>query len=264
MFFHLLGALLFVAGIVLAGTAFEAARRRARPSEIALLLGLTRIGVLLVAVGGLLLPIFGLWLVHLGHFGFGSGWVDAAIGLYIIVLVLGGLGGQRPKAGPPARDQARRRTGAGERGAARTARRPPLARGELCLAAGGARDSRANGVQALSGRRIAQVDERAVGARDADLLVDAQTLMDPGAGVPVWHARHEQRDQAVRARCVGDRVRPRRDCVVAVLEQHVLAREVIQRSGSRLQPQLDDRRSAPLGVKDAIRLLDAGPAGYPE
>jgi uncharacterized membrane protein len=97
MFFHLLGALLFVAGIVLAGTAFEAARRRDRPSEIALLLGLTRIGVLLVAVGGLLLPIFGLWLVHLGHFGYGSGWVDAAIGLYVIVLVLGGLGGQRPK-----------------------------------------------------------------------------------------------------------------------------------------------------------------------
>jgi uncharacterized membrane protein len=97
MFFHLLGALLFVAGIVLAGTAFEAARRRDRPSEIALLLGLTRIGVLLVAVGGLLLPIFGLWLVHLGHFGYGSGWVDAAIGLYVIVLVLGGLGGHRPK-----------------------------------------------------------------------------------------------------------------------------------------------------------------------
>ena len=94
MFFHLLGALLFVAGIVLAGTAFQAARRRDRPSEIALLLGLTRIGVLLAAVGGLLLPIFGLWLVHLGHFGYGSGWVDAAIGL---VLVLGGLGGQRPK-----------------------------------------------------------------------------------------------------------------------------------------------------------------------
>ena len=97
MFFHLLGALLFVAGIVLAGTAFEAARRRERPAEIALLLGLTRIGVLLVAVGGLLLAIFGLWLVHLGHFGYGSRWVDAAIGLYVIVLVLGGLGGQRPK-----------------------------------------------------------------------------------------------------------------------------------------------------------------------
>lgn len=97
LFFHLLGALLFVAGIVLAGAAFETARRRQRPVEIALLLGLTRIGVLLVAVGGLLLAIFGLWLVPLGHFGYGSGWVDAAIALYVLALALGGLGGQRPK-----------------------------------------------------------------------------------------------------------------------------------------------------------------------
>jgi len=53
--------------------------------------------VLLVAVGGLLLGVFGLWLVHLGHFGYGSGWVDAAIVLYILALALGGIGGQRPK-----------------------------------------------------------------------------------------------------------------------------------------------------------------------
>ncbi len=97
LFFHLLGALLFVAGIVLAGTAFEAARRRGQPTEIALLLSLTRIGVVMVAVGGLLLPIFGLWLIDLGHFGYGSGWVDAAIALYVVALVLGALGGQRPK-----------------------------------------------------------------------------------------------------------------------------------------------------------------------
>ena len=97
LFFHLLGALLFVAGIILAGAAFEVARRRERPAEITLLLGLTRIGVVLVAVGGLLLAVFGLWLVHLGGFGYGSGWVDAAIALYLLALVLGGLGGQRPK-----------------------------------------------------------------------------------------------------------------------------------------------------------------------
>jgi uncharacterized membrane protein len=97
MFFHVLGALLFVAGIVLVGAAFEAARRRDRPAEIVLLLGLTRVGVLLVAVGGLLIGIFGLWLVHLGDFGYGSGWVDWAIALYVVVLVLGGLGGRRPK-----------------------------------------------------------------------------------------------------------------------------------------------------------------------
>jgi uncharacterized membrane protein len=97
LFFHLLGALLFVAGIVVAGVAFEAARRRGQAAEVALLLSLTRIGVVMVAVGGLLLPVFGLWLVHLGHFGYGAGWVDAALALYVIALVLGGLGGQRPK-----------------------------------------------------------------------------------------------------------------------------------------------------------------------
>jgi uncharacterized membrane protein len=96
-FFHLLGALLFVAGIVLAASAFETARRRERPAEVALLLGLSRLGAGLVAVGGLLLPVFGLWLVQLGHFGYGSGWVDAAIALYVAALLLGGLGGRRPK-----------------------------------------------------------------------------------------------------------------------------------------------------------------------
>ncbi len=97
LFFHLLGALLFVAGIVVAGVAFEAARRRDSAAEIALLLGLTRIGVLLVAVGALLLLGFGLWLVHLGGFGYGAGWISAAIALYVAALALGALGGQRPK-----------------------------------------------------------------------------------------------------------------------------------------------------------------------
>jgi uncharacterized membrane protein len=97
LFIHLLGALMFVAGIVVAGCAFEAARRRERPAEVALLLGLTRVGVLLVAVGGLLLPIFGLWMVRLGNWGYGSGWIDWALSLYVVALLLGGLGGQRPK-----------------------------------------------------------------------------------------------------------------------------------------------------------------------
>jgi len=97
LFFHLVGALLFVAGIVVAGVAFEAARRRDRPAEIALLLGVARAGVPLVAVGGLLLPVFGLWLVHLGAFGYGSAWVDASIALYAVALTLGSLGGRRPK-----------------------------------------------------------------------------------------------------------------------------------------------------------------------
>ena len=67
---HLLGAITFVAGIVVAGVAFEAARRRTQPAEIALLLSITRFGVLLVALGTLLIAAFGLWLVHLGSWGY--------------------------------------------------------------------------------------------------------------------------------------------------------------------------------------------------
>jgi len=51
LFFHLLGAFSFIAGTIVAGVAFETARRRKTPAEIALLLGLSRIGVLLVALG---------------------------------------------------------------------------------------------------------------------------------------------------------------------------------------------------------------------
>jgi uncharacterized membrane protein len=97
LFFHLLGALMFVSGIVLAGAAFEAARRRQRAADVALLLSITRVGVVLVALGGLMVPIFGLWMVHLGDWGYGTGWVQWAIGLYVVALVLGGLGGRRPR-----------------------------------------------------------------------------------------------------------------------------------------------------------------------
>lgn len=97
LFLHLLGVLLFAAGIVVAGVAFEAARRREQPSEIALLLGLTRVGVLLVVVGGLLLLVFGLWLVDIEEFGLGAGWIQTSITLFVVALLLGGFGGQRPK-----------------------------------------------------------------------------------------------------------------------------------------------------------------------
>jgi uncharacterized membrane protein len=97
LFFHLLGAFLFIAGVIVAGVVFEAARRRRRPSEIALLLGLARIGVLLVALGTVIVLVFGLWLVQLGRFGYGAGWVVTALALFVVVILLGGLGGQSPK-----------------------------------------------------------------------------------------------------------------------------------------------------------------------
>jgi uncharacterized membrane protein len=97
LFGHLLGAFLFVSGTVVAGVAFEAGRRRETPAEIALLLGLARAGAALVGVGMLAVFAFGLWLVHLGGWGYGAGWVDAAIVLFVLAAVLGGIGGQTPK-----------------------------------------------------------------------------------------------------------------------------------------------------------------------
>jgi uncharacterized membrane protein len=96
-FFHILGVLAFVAGIVLAGVAFESARRRELPAEVATLLGLSRIGVLLVGIGTLLAGGFGLWLVPLGKWHYGSFWVSCSIVLFVIALALGAAGGQRPK-----------------------------------------------------------------------------------------------------------------------------------------------------------------------
>lgn len=97
LFGHILAALLFVAGIFLAGVPFEVARRRDQARDVALLLGLTRFGVLLVALGGLLLPLFGLWLVHLDGFELGATWIEWALILFVASVLLGGLGGQHPK-----------------------------------------------------------------------------------------------------------------------------------------------------------------------
>lgn len=97
LFLHLLGAFSFVGGAITAGIAFEAARRRRRPHEIAVLLGLARGGVVFLATGAVLVLAFGLWLVHLEGLGFATGWVDAALVLFVVALVTGGIAGQPPK-----------------------------------------------------------------------------------------------------------------------------------------------------------------------
>lgn len=51
----------------------------------------------LLGLGSVLVLAFGLWLVHLEHVGYGAGWVDAAIGLFVVMMALGGLGGRAPK-----------------------------------------------------------------------------------------------------------------------------------------------------------------------
>ncbi len=97
LFLHLVGAFSLVSGLLVAAVAFETARRRDSPAEIASVLGLARTGVVLVGAGALLAGVCGLWLVQLGHWGFGSGWVDAASGLFVAAMGLGGIGGQTPK-----------------------------------------------------------------------------------------------------------------------------------------------------------------------
>ena len=97
LYLHLLGAFAFLAGLVLAGAAFESARRRETAGEVALLLGLARRGALFAVAGAVVLGPFGLWLVHLGAFGYASGWVDASIAAFVVVLLLGAFGGRAPK-----------------------------------------------------------------------------------------------------------------------------------------------------------------------
>ena len=94
---HLVGVVVLAGGVAVAGTGYLAARRRDRPSEIALLLGTTRAGVALVGVGGLAVLAGGFWLVAVTDEGFGEGWLSAAVAIFVLASVLGGLGGQTPK-----------------------------------------------------------------------------------------------------------------------------------------------------------------------
>jgi uncharacterized membrane protein len=96
LFLHLVGVVTLFSGMVVAAVGLAAARRRERP-EVALLLGLTRIGVVLVAGGLVLTVACGFWLLALTEFDLGDGWVGAALGLVVLGAILGALGGQRPK-----------------------------------------------------------------------------------------------------------------------------------------------------------------------
>jgi uncharacterized membrane protein len=93
---HILGALLFFGGALVAGVVFEAAARRERPSEVALLLGLARVGAVIVLVGAVLVLGAGLWLAT-DVDQLGETWVVASLVLFVAALVLGAAGGQRPK-----------------------------------------------------------------------------------------------------------------------------------------------------------------------
>ena len=97
LFLHVAGAFLLLGGAVVAGVFNVAALRRDRPSEIALLLGMTRWAVVAISVG---LPTtlgFGLWLVHDVGYGWGQTWIVVALVLWVAAGALGGIGGKRDR-----------------------------------------------------------------------------------------------------------------------------------------------------------------------
>ncbi|HVS85111.1 MAG TPA: DUF2269 family protein [Gaiellaceae bacterium] len=94
LFLHLLGAIAFFAGGAVAGTLQLGAIRRERPSEIALLLQLTRAGVVLVGIGALFTLAFGIALAHHEGISMSATWIQAALGLWVAAMALGGYGGR--------------------------------------------------------------------------------------------------------------------------------------------------------------------------
>jgi uncharacterized membrane protein len=95
LFLHVAGAFLLLGGIVVAAVFSVAALRRERPSEIALLFGLTRWAVPAISVGMLITLGFGLWLVHhVDYVDWGDAWVIASLVLWLVSGALGDRGGR--------------------------------------------------------------------------------------------------------------------------------------------------------------------------
>src|SRR5205823_13496092 len=92
---HVSGAFLLLGGSIVAATFAVLARRRERPSEIALFYGLIRVGEVAIYAGALLTIVIGLWLVHEADYGYGEFWVWASVLLWILGNALGGIGGKR-------------------------------------------------------------------------------------------------------------------------------------------------------------------------
>lgn len=94
--FHLVGVILFFAGIAVAGVVATAAPRRDKPSEVAVILGLARYGAIMLGVGGLVLLLAGFYLSGKID-GYGQRWLEISILLFVVALVLGAWGGRRSR-----------------------------------------------------------------------------------------------------------------------------------------------------------------------
>ena len=92
---HILGAFLFLSGSIVAGVLAFAAMRRELPSEVALLLRLTRPIVVLVGIGSIVALGLGIWLAEYVGYGVDQGWVIAAIVLWVVSGAIAGPAGTR-------------------------------------------------------------------------------------------------------------------------------------------------------------------------
>ena len=113
LFLHITGAFLLGGGVVTAGAFNIAAQTRRKPSEIALLFGLTRWAVIPIILGGLLTLTFGLALVSVAPWGYHytQGWVIAAVLLWFLGMGMGEGGGRRDR---KAHELAERRAASGD------------------------------------------------------------------------------------------------------------------------------------------------------
>ncbi|MGN6797531.1 MAG: DUF2269 family protein [Gaiellaceae bacterium] len=91
---HIAAAFLLVGGSTTAAILNVMAIRAEKPSETALLLGLIRRALPLIFAGVLGTLVFGIWLWHDLGFGFGTGWIWAALVFWALASALGGRGGR--------------------------------------------------------------------------------------------------------------------------------------------------------------------------
>jgi uncharacterized membrane protein len=111
VFIHVSGAFLLMGGALMAAVLNIAAQQRERPSEVALLLGLTRFAVIGISAGLLLTLAIGLWLVSEADYGYGDTWIVVSLVLWVVGSALGSRGGRRER---EARVMAERLAGEGD------------------------------------------------------------------------------------------------------------------------------------------------------
>ena len=110
LFLHIISAVAFFSGAVVAAVCHSRARARASAAEVAALLGAARVGAVLVMAGIAGVLLFGLWLVDVSGRSFVEGWLAASLALLVAAAALGALGGKTPRR---ARELAERLAGEG-------------------------------------------------------------------------------------------------------------------------------------------------------